>query len=66
MKILKLPVETQIKCGCGCEFEFDYEDIAFKRQLVRAEFGAIEVKTQEAFVECPFCKTEIYLKIKER
>ena len=34
MKILKLPIDTIIKCECGCEFEVEYEDFIIASNLL--------------------------------
>lgn len=50
MKILKMPVETTIKCGCGCMFEFDCEDLIINTIISLNGPEMIHVA-----VKCPFC-----------
>lgn len=57
MKILKMPVETTIKCGCGCMFEFDFEDL-----IIKTIYCLNEPETSIVAVKCPFCGISHILK----
>lgn len=59
MKILKLPIDTKIRCECGCEFEFDTDDV-----IVNSYYSDCNERKQY-YVNCPFCKEECYLETKQ-
>lgn len=57
MKIVKLPVETTIKCKCGCEFEFDCDDL-----IVNVLYSMDYEEDSQVVVRCPFCRQDHILK----
>ena len=57
MKIVKIPVETTIKCKCGCEFEFDCDDL-----IVNVICALGNEEDSQGVIRCPFCRKDHILK----